>query len=148
MKIEKALANIQLLGTQVKKIEFENDVIVFYEQDDTKKYLDVSYNIKECSYDEKAKEYIGILALYIEMQVENEEKKMKLGMELHGCFQSNEVAETWEKEFRELLQINGTAALYSVARGLVMSITGQSYTGENIVLPMVNVFRLHGENEK
>ena len=25
MKIEKALANIQLLGTQVKKIEFEND---------------------------------------------------------------------------------------------------------------------------
>ena len=52
------------------------------------------------------------------MQVENEEKKMKLGMELHGCFQSNEVAETWEKEFRELLQINGTAALYSVARGL------------------------------
>ena len=116
--------------------------------DDTKKYLDVSYNIKECSYDEKAKEYIGILALYIEMQVENEEKKMKLGMELHGCFQSNEVAETWEKEFRELLQINGTAALYSVARGLVMSITGQSYTGENIVLPMVNVFRLHGENEK
>ena len=128
MKIEKALANIQLLGTQVKKIEFENDFIVFYEQDDTKKYLDVSYNIKECSYDEKAKEYIG--------------------MELHGCFQSNEVAETWEKEFRELLQINGTAALYSVARGLVMSITGQSYTGENIVLPMVNVFRLHGENEK
>ena len=76
MKIEKALANIQLLGTQVKKIEFENDFIVFYEQDDTKKYLDVSYNIKECSYDEKAKEYIGILALYIEMQVENEEKKM------------------------------------------------------------------------
>ena len=137
MKIEKALANIQLLGTQVKKIEFENDFIVFYEQDDTKKYLDVSYNIKECSYDEKAKEYIGILALYIEMQVENEEKKMELGMELHGCFQSN-----------ELLQINGTAALYSVARGLVMSITGQSYTGENIVLPMVNVFRLHGENEK
>ena len=54
MKIEKALANIQLLGTQVKKIEFENDFIVFYEQDDTKKYLDVSYNIKECSYDEKA----------------------------------------------------------------------------------------------
>ena len=47
MKIEKALANIQLLGTQVKKIEFENDFIVFYEQDDTKKYLDVSYNIKE-----------------------------------------------------------------------------------------------------
>ena len=81
-------------------------------------------------------------------EFENEEKKMKLGMELHGCFQSNEVAETWEKEFRELLQINGTAALYSVARGLVMSITGQSYTGENIVLPMVNVFRLHGENEK
>ena len=111
MKIEKALANIQLLGTQVKKIEFENDFIVFYEQDDTKKYLDVSYNIKECSYDEKAKEYIGILALYIEMQVENEEKKMKLGMELHGCFQSNEVAETWEKEFRELSQINGTAAV-------------------------------------
>ena len=32
MKIEKALANIQLLGTQVKKIEFENDFIVFYEQ--------------------------------------------------------------------------------------------------------------------
>ena len=63
------------------------------------------------------------MALYIEMQVENEEKKMELGMELHGCFQSNEVAETWEKEFRELLQINGTAALYSVARGLVMSIT-------------------------
>ena len=76
MKIEKALANIQLLGTQVKKIEFENDFIVFYEQDDTKKYLDVSYNIKECSYDEKAKEYIGILALYNEMQDENEEKKI------------------------------------------------------------------------
>ena len=41
MKIEKALANIQLLGTQVKKIEFENDFIVFYEQDDTKKYLPI-----------------------------------------------------------------------------------------------------------
>lgn len=49
--------------------------IVFYEQDDTKKYLDVSYNIKECSYDEKAKEYIGILAYILKCRLKMKKRR-------------------------------------------------------------------------
>lgn len=149
MKVDKALADIQLIGTKIEKLDLQNDFIAFYEGETTKKYLDTSYRILESSYDEKNQMYIGTLALFVNMEIVEEEidKHIKLDIEIHGGFRAVSKEELLEEKFNELLRINGAAALYSIVRSVVMSVTSQAYVGEAIVLPMVNVFRLQNEKK-
>lgn len=42
MKIEKALADIQLLGTNINSLEFHNDFISFCDNENVNKMMDTS----------------------------------------------------------------------------------------------------------
>lgn len=146
MEASKALADIQLLGTKLHRLEFSNDFITYYDSEDVKKVLDVSYKVIETYYDDEERIYVGTLNLYVDVDITcGEDEKMTMQMELQGGFASLPTKEQAEEAFAKLLEINGTAALYSIARSIVLSLTSQSYAGEAVMLPMINVFRLRKE---
>lgn len=144
MKTEKALADIQLLGTNIHKLEFNNDFIAYCDNENVKKELDTSCDILEVSYEDDEEVYIGTLALYVDIEITDGEAggQMIMHLEMHGGFASERAAAMTEQEFTKRLEINGTAALYSIARSIVLSITSQANMGEAVMLPMINVFRL------
>ena len=63
---------------------------------------------------------------------------------LNGCFK--DVKGINKEDFIKLLSINGGAALYSVARSIIISISAQSVVSGSIILPMINVFKLNEKN--
>lgn len=67
---------------------------------------------------------------------------MSMHLEMHGGFASEKTTTMSEQDFAERLEINGTVALYSIARSIVLSVTSQANMGESVMLPMINVFHL------
>ena len=68
---------------------------------------------------------------------------LHLNMDIQGCFKASQ--ETSKEEFNKMLSINGCAALFSIARSIIVSVTSQSLVQGSILLPMVNIFNLRKE---
>jgi preprotein translocase subunit SecB len=143
MEINKILSQFQLLATSIRNFSFENDFVVYHDDESIEKELDVFYEINDITSDEEEKLLIGTISLYIDAVIKNENEQMKINLVIQGGFKStvNDEDESLT-EFRKLLSLNGCATLYSLARSIIVSFTSQSCLGGNILLPMINVFKL------
>lgn len=150
MKTDQALATIQLLGTSIKQLKIENDFIYFRDDDETEKEIDVQYQIEDIVVDEEEHVLLGTILLMIDIQIKRQEEQMKLELAIQGGFTTLKLDEPEKnrESFKKLLSLNGCASLYSIARGIVSSVTSQAFMGETIMLPMINVFKLKEEKEK
>ncbi|MEG1470311.1 MAG: hypothetical protein RSC31_06670 [Anaerovoracaceae bacterium] len=66
-------------------------------------------------------------------------------MEIEGCFELESSND--ENLLKEMLQINGSAALYSVARGIISSVTSHMCTNGTVLIPMLNMYELKSESK-
>lgn len=62
---------------------------------------------------------------------------------IEGAFSSP--AEISDEDFMGLLNINGGAALYSIARAKIEAISSLTYAEGKILLPMVNIIQYYKE---
>ena len=58
-------------------------------------------------------------------------------MSIEGCF--NASSEFGEENFKNMLELNGIASLYSIARGFVQSTSSQTLLAGSVLLPLINV---------
>lgn len=141
MNTKKAEAPFQLLTAAVTSIDIKNTFFGYDERTPGKKEFDVGFIIRnvDCNKDKDLK--LGILDLKIMVFSEADPNSISLNMEYRGIFSAplNMDEETFEK----MLRVNGCAALYSMARATINSISSQVFSFGNIVLPMVNFVRFH-----
>lgn len=139
-------ARLQMLGSRIIKLDIKNDfVYVDLEDEDIERTLDVSYELSDpITFDDGT--LAGKVVMSITACVENMEHLMKVHLELEGCFIFDE--DGTEEELREMLSISGTAAIYSIARGIISGITSQTCANGTLLLPMVNMFELKKKQEK
>lgn len=141
-------SDFQLIVNSIRKLEIRNDFIFFPESHDLSRYFDVESEI--ISIDEDENEFSGLLKLCLIVEVTEKEPKIKetngrkpgfyLNLELLGLFKD---ASGGDKEgFIDLLSLNGSAALYGIARSLVISLSSQSALYAQVILPMVNFFKM------
>lgn len=147
MNTKEIKSEFQFIGNSICSLDLHNDFISIPDSDLSKEF-DVSYDIESINEDEN--NIWGTINLYVNCIIkQNEETDMdelpefNLKLVLNGCF--TDVKGISKEDFEKLLSINGCAALYSVARSIIISITAQSVVSGSIVLPMINVFKL---NEK
>lgn len=76
-------------------------------------------------------------------QEESEEPSDTLQIILEGVFSSDKSIE--DEKFMQLLNINGGAALYSIARAKIEAISGLLYDEGKILLPMINIIQYYQE---
>ena len=139
MEINKFESPFKFVGNRVVELAVKNDFVGLdpadSEMEDT---LDSDFQIKNISENEG--ELCGILHLAVQADAQKEDKRFSISLILEGCFQSK----MEDKDgFAKLLALNGTTALYSIARSLILSVSSQSLSGGQILLPMINVFRMH-----
>lgn len=128
----------QMVANFISKINVTNTIVNISNNQDLEKKF--SLNIRDIHIEEhegykSAGLDVEIVALVAEKQKDNP-KKIEIKIIVSGVFTDS--TEVSDDELTKKLEINGTAALYSIARGCITNISSQTLAEGKIVLPLVN----------
>ena len=134
MELNRIATGIKLVGTTIKEISVENNIVNV--QKEAKRSFGL--NINEPSFENIDEGLFSQMAIDFEVEIEQaEDRNFKLELSLEGAFLSEKNTE--EEDFKQLVIINGAAALISIARGKIESITPNIFDSGKVVIPFVNV---------
>lgn len=134
MELNRIATGIKLVGTTIKEISVENNIVNV--QKEAKRSFGL--NINEPSFENIDEGLFSQMAMDFEVEIEQtEDRNFKLELSLEGAFLSEKNTE--EEDFKQLVIINGAAALISIARGKIESITSNIFDSGKVVIPFVNV---------
>ena len=133
MELNRIATGIKLVGTTIKEISVENNIVNV--QKEAKRSFGL--NINEPSFENIDEGLFSQMAIDFEVEIEAEDRNFKLELSLEGAFLSEKNTE--EEDFKQLVIINGAAALISIARGKIESITSNIFDSGKVVIPFVNV---------
>ena len=134
MELNRIATGIKLVGTTIKEISVENNIVNV--QKEAKRSFGL--NINEPSFENIDEGLFSQMAIDFEVEIEQaEDRNFKLELSLEGAFLSEKNTE--EEDFKQLVIINGAAALISIARGKIESITSNIFGSGKVVIPFVNV---------
>lgn len=134
MNFNTVVTGIELLGTKIKKLNVENDIVDV----ETEAKRSLGININEPQYQQSGDELYAQITIDFEINLEQDEgQKCKIEMSIEGAFLSEK--DTDVEKFKELVLINGAAALIGIVRGKVESITASIFNNGKIVIPFINV---------
>ena len=88
----------------------------------------------------------GKLLMHVDVSVMHENADLApdtFDLVIEGVFSSP--ADISDDEFMSLLNINGGAALYSIARAKIETISSLTYSDGKILLPMINIIQYYQE---
>lgn len=135
-------ANLQMVGTKIIKMEINNDFTFLNPLDEKiERIIDVSYKTSDpFSFEGDENSIAANIQMNIDVVIKNQEGKTSLSLEIEGCFElENSNA---REELIQMLPVNGSAALYSVARGIISSMSSHICTNSTIIIPMLNMYQL------
>ena len=134
MELNRIATGIKLVGTTIKEISVENNIVNV--QKEAKRSFGL--NINEPSFENIDEGLFSQMAIDFEVEIEQaEDRNFKLELSLEGASLSEKNTE--EEDFKQLVIINGAAALISIARGKIESITSNIFDSGKVVIPFVNV---------
>ena len=134
MEFNLITAGVELVGTTIKNISVEND-IVDVEREAKRNF---GLNINEPYFEIVENGFFSQMTIDFEVEIEqSEEQKFKLDMSLEGAFLS--VGDIDEKNFKQLVGVNGAAAIIGIARGKIETITANIFNNGKVVIPFINV---------
>ena len=134
MELNRIATGIKLVGTTIKEISVENNIVNV--QKEAKRSFGL--NINEPSFENIDEGLFSQMAIDFEVEIEQaEDRNFKLELSFEGAFLSEKNTE--EEDFKQLVIINGAAALISIARGKIESITSNIFDSGKVVIPFVNV---------
>lgn len=147
MDISKIKAKLQMVGSRILRLDIKNDFVFIDEtKGEVSRQIDVSYKLGDVfTLDEEEKSIAGNITIVIEIQITSKNNRADIGLEIEGCFELESSND--ENLLKEMLQINGSAALYSVARGIISSVTSHMCTNGTVLIPMLNMYELKSESK-
>ena len=134
MELNAITAGIKLLGTTIKDLQIENN-IVDIEREEQRKF---GININEPKLNKEEDVLYAQILIDLKIEVHQSDKRAcKIQLTLEGAFASNGTVS--EERFKELVAINGVAALIGIARGKIENISASVLNNGKIVIPFVNI---------
>ena len=134
MELNMIASGIRLIGSTIKNLKVDNNIV------DVDKECKRSFglNIIEPDFHSVDIRVASQMTLDFEVEIiQAEEQRCKIEISLEGAFLS-EVAPI-EDEFKQLVAINGAAAIIGLARGKLEAITANIFNNGKISIPFVNV---------
>ena len=147
METKKFQPAFQMVANTIQKIVLQNTIINISDTQDLHRNFSVETKdiiIENHNEYKSAGLDIEVIAVVKEKKIENP-KQFKIEIIVSGVFTDS--VETSDEYFKNKLKINGTAALYSIARGCITNISSQSLAEGKIVLPLVNFMEVSEESE-
>lgn len=143
MNLNQITADLNFVSSSVRKITFNCNLSSI--SDNNKEFsLDIKCSKPTSSNGRK----FGKLLMQINVSVLQENIELKpdtFELVIEGVFSSSEMLP--DEEFLGLLNINGGAALYSVARAKIEAISSLVYADGKILLPMINIIQYFQERD-
>lgn len=134
MELNLIAAGIELIGTTVKNLNIDNN-IVDIERDGKRSF---GLYINEPKFQNTDDTLFAQMMIDFELEIKQSEKQeCNIQLSIEGAFASN--GDVDEDEFKELVIINGAAALIGIARGKLEAISANVFNNGKIVIPFVNV---------
>lgn len=134
MEYNLVASGIELIATTIKNVSVENGIGNV--EKEAKRSLGL--NIMEPHIEKLDDNFFAQLTIDFEIVIEQEEnQKFKMNLSIEGAFLSEDGTD--EDKFKQLVGVNGAAALIGIARGKVESITANIFNEGKVVLPFVNV---------
>lgn len=133
MELNTVTTGIELLGTSVRNIRIDNNII------DLKKGAKRNFglNIHEPFFEKHEHEYYSEMIIDFEMEIVQSEETFRMNITVEGAFCSDHDVD--EETFRQLVGVNGAAAIIGIARGKIEAITANVFNNGKVVIPFVNV---------
>lgn len=138
MDITKVQSKFIFVGSRVVSFNLSNDFVSLPDENNLSLSLDVDKEISDFTVDDDLVFGEVNLTITVLAQSKDNDKQLSLTITVNGCFADNKDIDT--EEFRTKLSINGSAALYSIARANIISITSQSLCGGQLIIPLINFF--------
>ena len=134
MELNMIASGIRLIGSTIKNLKVDNNIV------DVDKECKRSFglNINEPEFQSVDNRVAAQMTIDFEVEIiQSEEQRCKIEISLEGEFLSE--AEPIEDEFKQLVAINGAAAIIGLARGKLEAITANIFNNGKISIPFVNV---------
>lgn len=138
MELNLITTGIELIGTTIKSINVENNIV------DAEREAKRSFglNINEPRFEKLDNDYFSKMSIDFEIDVEqSEEQRCKIELSLEGAFISGKGID--EDTFKQLVIVNGAAAIIGIARGKIETITANIFNNGKVVIPFVNVIEYY-----
>lgn len=132
----KYLSEFQIIGSTIKSVKIKNDFLSL-NSNNLKRKIDISHLLGNIELIEEGQFFSGTIVLNIKVNISENKRKYSLNISIEGCF--NAPSKISEETFKNMLEVNGITALYSIARGFVQSTSSQTLLSGNVLLPMINV---------
>lgn len=142
MKFNCIVPDFTFLGSAVLKLDIDNELSMLPE--DLTREFGMDINLSELTVGERTRTAKLLLEILVELEQDNE-KVCTIDMVLEGAFSSPLAMD--EEKFRELVLINGAAALFSVGRAKVENISSMVFANGKLVLPFVNIYDFYKEQK-
>ena len=142
MDFNKITAELDFVGSSVHNVEIKSDMIRI--SNSTKKSFGL--DIKCSKPLVKDNEKFGKLLMQVEVSLFKEDEELEpdsFKIVIEGVFKASN--ETSDEKFMELLNVNGGAALFSIARSKIEMLSSVTYAEGKIVLPMINIIQYFAE---
>ena len=134
MELNMIASGIRLIGSTIKNLKVDNNIV------DVDKECKRSFglSINEPEFQSVDNRVAAQMTIDFEIEIiQAEEQRCKIEISLEGAFLSE--AEPIEDEFKQLVAINGAAAIIGLARGKLEAITANIFNNGKISIPFVNV---------
>lgn len=134
MELNMIASGIRLIGSTIKNLKVDNNIV------DVDKECKRSFglSINEPEFQSVDNRVAAQMTIDFEVEIiQAEEQRCKIEISLEGAFLSE--AEPIEDEFKQLVAINGAAAIIGLARGKLEAITSNIFNNGKISIPFVNV---------
>ncbi len=133
MELNLVATGIELVGATVKNISIDNSIV---DMEGTAK-RSFGLNINEPFFEKLGDGFFAQMTIDFVVEIEQEEdQNFKMNLSLEGAFVSEKAD---MNTFRQLVEINGAAAIIGIARGKIESITANIFNNGKVVIPFVNV---------
>ncbi len=138
MDVKNFQSKFQLVANSISHLEIKNDFINLDESQDLVKQFGlkpIQEHIETHEHYKSAGLKLNV-CVKIQEKVEEQPKTFSADFTVDGVFVTD--VATSDAEFKEKLLINGSAALFSIARGFLTNVSAQVLVDGKVVLPLVN----------
>lgn len=145
MKLNNIIADLNFIKSHIHKFE-ANCNMSEIEMNNKKSF---GMDIKCSNPVIKGNKKIGKLLLQIDITVEHVDEngtEDTIGLLIEGVFSTDSSVD--DESFLELLNINGGAALYSIARAKIEAFSSMIYNEGKLLLPMINIVQYFNERSE
>jgi preprotein translocase subunit SecB len=137
IKSSEVASDLVFLGNRVSAFKLSTNTVNIKAQP-VKVAFDFDYNLKELKYETGSS--FGLIEYIVKVKALVKKKVLfKIDLVMEGAFRSETLG---EKDFKEMVEVNGLITLSHISRAYIISVTAQSGINPPVRIPMVNINKL------